>query len=68
MHMTNHTYQVVYMAVRHSQDGYDWTDVRTASGHPDVVRQNVERKDAEIPQWAKANQFVRVARFQLVEN
>jgi hypothetical protein len=65
--MAQHTYTTVYMAVRHSADGYDWTDVRTTSGHPDVVRQHVQRTDGKIPQWAKDNQLVRVARFQIVE-
>ncbi len=64
----NLQYHTVYMAIRHSSDGYDWTDVRTASGHPDVVHQHVARTDADIPQWASHNPLVRVARFQLVEN
>ena len=61
-------YSTVYMAIRHSIDGYDWTDVRTASGHPEVVRQNAAKADAEIPQWAACNPVVRVARFDLIEH
>jgi hypothetical protein len=65
---TNLRANYVYLAIRLSSDGYEWADVTTASGNPDTVRQKARATDTAIPHWARANQFQRIARFDLVEH
>jgi hypothetical protein len=57
----------IFMAVRHSIDGYDWFDVATASCSTDIVRQRVEADNLSIPAWAQANPLARIVRSTVIE-
>ena len=49
----------IFMALRHSVDGYDWFGVATASCSTDIVRQRVEADNPSIPACALANPLAR---------
>jgi hypothetical protein len=57
-----------FMAIRQSSDGYEWVDVRTASGAHDVCQQIADKDNAQLPEWAKHNKIVRIAAMTLTEN
>lgn len=59
---------VVYGAVRKAQDsGTHWLDLDTLSGLSEMAKQKADADDARLPNWARANPVVRIARLEINE-
>lgn len=60
--------RAVFVAVRCASDSaVPWIDLATISGSRAVVEEKVDKIAHEIPEWAKANPVVRIAKFELAE-
>ena len=50
-----------WVAVRRSVEK-SWLDMSTFSTDKDVARRNTEKRNIEIPMWAKANPAIKIGR------
>ncbi len=57
----------MWVAVRHSADGYDWIDTSSMSHSATSVQAETDGDDKLIPCWAAANPVVRVVQVKIVE-
>lgn len=58
---------VLYFAIRKTCEGKEWIDIETWGYEAQTPLNKAADCNAKIPQWAKDNQVVRIARFRLVE-
>jgi hypothetical protein len=56
-----------WIAVRRSEDGYEWIDLSSASPTPELAKAETARVNELIPGWGRANPVVRVVEFNIVE-
>jgi hypothetical protein len=55
-----------FMAIRKTE-GREWLDVDSLSTSSAASRRLAEKSDAKIPEWAKVNPVVRVAKVRIEE-
>lgn len=56
----------VYAAVRQGEHGL-WIESDTTYVLASVARENADKTDKLIPEWAKVNPVVRIGKFKMVE-
>lgn len=52
---------------RCTDDGHEWLDACTLAPNGDMCREAADQVDALIPDWARMNPVVRIARVTLTE-